>query len=151
MIYTNEPANVFYVVLSAHRGGLHPLDNASRHRRLVNSLRNAPGIYGVLETTDLSGCFREEGSKHVSEEQSMRVRCANKQQCLEVARLACNEYEQDCVLVYKSQTHTAGLLYAKGLDGYKAERLHGSFQQVDAPKGECYTVDEFGRTWEVVA
>lgn len=37
MIYTNEPANVFYVVLSAHRGGLHPLDNASRHRRLVNS------------------------------------------------------------------------------------------------------------------
>ncbi len=33
---------------------------------------------------------------------------------------------------------------------YKAERLNGSLQQVDAPKGECYSVDANGAIWEVV-
>lgn len=151
MIHTKEQANVFYVLVSAFRSNLHHLDNLSRHRRLVNSLRNAPMEYGSVESTDLTGCYHEAGMESPSEEQTIRVRCTTKAQVISVARLACNDYEQDCVLVYKSQTHTAGLVYAKGIDGYKAERLHGSFQRIPkgAPIQGCFTVDEFGRYWQV--
>lgn len=151
MIYTKEPANVFYVLVSAFRSNLHHLDNLSRHRRMVNSLRNNVIEYGSVESTDLVGKYHEEGMECASEEQTIRVRCASKQQAINVARLACNEYEQDCVLVYKSQTHTAGLVYAKGIDGYRAERLQGSFQLADTfdELTGAYTVDEFGRVWIV--
>ncbi|UNA05381.1 S-adenosyl-L-methionine hydrolase [Pantoea phage vB_PdeP_F5M1C] len=42
-------------------------------------------------------------------------------------------------------------MYAKGIDGYKAERLPGSFQEVPkgAPLKGCFTIDEFGRRWQV--
>ena len=43
------------------------------------------------------------------------------------------------------------LVYAQGIDGYKAERLPGSFQEVPkgAPLQGCFTIDEFGRRWQV--
>lgn len=151
MIFTKEPANVFYVLVSAFRSNLDDEVNMSRHRHMVSELRAAPGIYGELESTDLTGCYRESIALAPTEEKTMRVLCKNKEQALQVARLACNDYEQDCVLVYKSQTHTAGLVYAKGIDGYKAERLPGSFQEVprtETLKG-CFTIDEFGRRWQV--
>lgn len=151
MIFTKEPANVFYVLVSAFRSNLDDEVNMSRHRHMVSELRAAPGIYGELESTDLTGCYREAIASAPTEEKTMRVLCKNKEQALQVARLACNEYEQDCVLVYKSQTHTAGLVYAKGIDGYKAERLPDSFQEVPkgAPLQGCFTIDEFGRRWQV--
>ena len=150
MIYTNEPANVFYVLVSAFRSNLCDEVNMSRHRHMVNSLRNAPLEYGIVESTDLTGCYREAIASAPTEELTVRVRCANKAQAIAVARLACNEFEQDCVLVYKSQTHTAGLVYAQGIDGYKAERLPGSFQRIPkgAPIQGCFTVDEFGKYWQ---
>ena len=151
MIFTKEPVNVFYVLVSAFRSNLDDEVNMSRHRHMVSELRAAPGIYGELEYTDLTGCYRESIALAPTEEKTIRVLCKNKEQALQVARLACNEYEQDCVLVYKSQTHTAGLVYAKGIDGYKTERLPGSFQEgprTEALKG-CFTIDESGRRWQV--
>lgn len=151
MIFTKESANVFYVLVSAFRSNLDDEVNMSRHRHMVSELRAAPGIYGELESTDLTGCYRESIALAPTEEKTMRVLCKNKEQALQVARLACNEYEQDCVLVYKSQTHTAGLVYAQGIAGYTAERLPGSFQEVPkgAPLQGCFTIDEFGRRWQV--
>ena len=59
MIFTKEPANVFYVLVSAFRSNLDDEVNMSRHRHMVSELRAAPGIYGELESTDLTGCYRE--------------------------------------------------------------------------------------------
>lgn len=150
MIFTKEPANVFYVLVSAFRSNLDDAENMSRHRRMVSTLRAAEGLYGSIESTDLTGCYREEIASAPTEEKTVRVRCKDKEQALNVARLACNEWEQDCVLVYNSQTHTASLMYAQGTDGHKTERL-GSFQEVSkgAPLQGCYTIDEFGRRWQV--
>lgn len=53
-------------------------------------------------------------------------------------------------MIHKAQTHSAGLLFCKGLNGYKAQRLNGSFQQVDKVTGECYTMDAEGKYWEVI-
>lgn len=150
MIYTNEPANKFYVLVSAARANLSDMVNMARQLDLKALLQAEPEYYGVLECTGLTGCYREEGQAEASTERTYRVLCDNKAQAINVARLACNDFEQDCVMVYKSQTHTAGLLFCKGLDGYKATRLNGSFQQVDAPEGECYTMDAEGRIWEVI-
>lgn len=150
MIFTKEPANVFYVLVSAFRSNLDNEVNMGRHRHMVSTLRSAQGLYGSVESTDLTGCYREEIASAPTEEKTVRVRCKDKAQALRVARLACNEWEQDCVLVYNSQTHTASLMYAKGLDGYKTERL-GSFLEVPkgAPLQGCFTIDEFGRRWQV--
>lgn len=150
MIYTNEPANVLYVLVSAARANLSDIANMGRQLDLKALLQAEPEYYGVLECTGLTGCYREEGQEVATEERTYRVRCESKAQAINVARLACNDFEQDCVMVYKSQTHTAGLVFCKGLDGYKVTRLNGSFQQVDAPKGECFTKDAEGRFWEVV-
>lgn len=151
MIHTNEPANVYYVLVSAFRAGLHNLDNLSRHRRLLNSLRNNVLEYGVVESSDLCGCYREAGQEFASEEQTIRVRCTEKHQAVSVARLACNDYEQDCVLVYKSQTHSAALMFAKGLDGWRTEQI-GSLQKVheNIELNGNYTIDEFGIAWQVI-
>lgn len=150
MIYTNEPANKFYVLVSAARANLSDITNMGRQLDLKALLQAEPEYYGVLECTGLTGCYREEGQEVAATERTYRVLCDNKAQAINVARLACNDFEQDCVMVYKSQTHTAGLLFCKGLEGYKATRLNGSFQQVDEPKGECYTMDAEGRIWEVI-
>lgn len=150
MIYTNETANVFYVLVSAARSTLSDMLNMSRQVALRKDLQADPEFFGELECTGLTGCYREEGQEVASTERTYRVRCDNKAQAINVARLACNRYEQDCVMVYKSQTHSAGLLFCKGLDGYKAVRLNGSFQAVDKPTGENYTIDANGQHWEVV-
>ena len=70
MIYTNEPANVFYVLVSAFRSNLDDEVNMSRHRHMVNNLRNAPGLYGSVESTDLTGCYREAISSAPTEEKN---------------------------------------------------------------------------------
>lgn len=75
MIYTNEPANVFYVLVSAFRSNLCDEVNMSRHRHMVNSLRNAPLEYGSVESTDLTGCYREAIASAPTEELTVRVRC----------------------------------------------------------------------------
>lgn len=150
MIYTNEPANVFYVLVSAARANLSDMANMARQLDLKALLQAEPEYYGVLECTGLTGWYREQGQEVATQERTYRVRCENRAQAINVARLACNDFEQDCVLVYKSQTHTAGLMFCKGLDGYKTTRLNGSFQQVDKPTGENYTTDAEGRIWEVI-
>ncbi|WAK44898.1 hypothetical protein pEaSNUABM57_00016 [Erwinia phage pEa_SNUABM_57] len=150
MIYTNEPANVYYVLLSAFRSNRDHLDNLSAHHHLVSALRCNAVEFGHIESTDLTGCYHEAGMESPAEEQTIRVRCERKDQAISIARLACNGFEQDCVLVYKSQTHAAGLIFAKGMDGWRTERI-GSFQMAaqDAELTGNYTVDEFGRGWMV--
>ena len=151
MIFTREPANVFYVLVSAFRSNLDDEVNMSRHRHMVSELRAFPGLYGSVDSTDLTGCYREKIASAPTEEKTVRIRCKDKSQVLNVARLACNEWEQDCVMVYRSQTHTAALVYAKGIDWYKVEHLPGSLQGVSkgAPLQGCYTIDEFGRSWQL--
>lgn len=150
MIHTNEPANVFYVLVSAARAGLSDMANMARQLDLKALLQAEPEYYGVLECTGLTDWYREQGQEVATQERTYRVRCENRAQAINVARLACNDFEQDCVLVYKSQTHTAGLMFCKGLDGYRVTRLNGSLQQVDKPTGENYTTDAEGRIWEVI-
>lgn len=150
MIHTNEPANVFYVLVSAARANLSDMANMLRQLDLKERLQADTEYYGVLECTGLTGWYREHGQEAATQERTYRVRCKNRAQAINVARLACNDFEQDCVLVYKSQTHTAGLLFCKGLDGYKATSLNGSFQQVNKPIGENYTTDAEGHIWEVI-
>lgn len=150
MIYTKEPANVFYVLVSAARANLSDSINMGRQNDLKSMLLAEPEYYGVLECTGLTGCYKEAGQADASTERTYRVRCESKAQAINVARTACNTFQQDCVMVYKSQTHTAGLMFCKGLDGYKTTRLNGSFQQVETPQGECYTMDAEGNYWEVV-
>lgn len=149
MIYTKEPVNKFYVLVSAARAGFNDMINMHRQVNLKRDLQADPEFYGTLECTGLTGCYREEGQKEASTERTYRVLCDDKAQAINVARLACNGYDQDCVMIYKSQTHSAGLLFCKGLDGYKATRLNGSLQKVEKVSGECYTLDAEGNIWEV--
>lgn len=65
-------------------------------------------------------------------------------------------YSQDAVLVVNSQTHTAALWSIEDVGEYpqvyprlKEVSLGGTLQQVDAPKGECYSIID-GQYWEVV-
>lgn len=150
MIHTKEPVNTFYVLVSAARAGLNDMLNMQRQIDLKNLLQAEPEYYGKLECTGLTGCYREEGQEVATTERTYRVHCESKAQAINVARLACNDFDQDCVMIYKAQTHSAGLLFCKGLNGYKAQRLNGSFQQVDKVTGECYTMDAEGNYWEVI-
>lgn len=107
MIHTKEPANVFYVLVSAARAGLTEKRNIERHTCLKVELMSDPEYYGFVTDTDLIGHYKEEGQEGATKERTVRVRCENRAQAINVARLACNTFEQDCVMVYKSQTHTA--------------------------------------------
>lgn len=151
MIHTKEPANMFYVYVSAARANLSDIVNMGRQTRLKGELLADPEYYGTLECTGLTGCYREEGQEAVSTERTYRVLC-NRAQAINVARLACNQLEQDCVLAVRSQTHTASLVNCKGSNPieWTNTALEGTFQQVDKPTGECYTMDANGLIWEVI-
>lgn len=93
--------------------------------------------------------------KYATEERTLMIECTVKQ-AAELTWLACKTYSQDAVLVVNSQTHTAALWSIEDVGEYpqayptlKEVALGGTMQQVDAPKGECYSVIG-GKYWEVV-
>lgn len=144
MIYTKEPANVQYVLLSAFRSVYDPAVNLMLHKALISDIEAMGGC--VIESTALTGCYLEVGQSVPSTEKTIRVRCEQPWQVGNIVWLACQHYEQDCVLVYESQTHTASLQAPCEF------KQIGTFQK--APKDflstspECaYTIDEHGEVW----
>nr|DAH54119.1 MAG TPA: hypothetical protein [Caudoviricetes sp.] len=150
MIYTKEPANIFYMYVSAARADRPDVVNLARHNQLKRDIMNGLGMYGEIVQTGITGYFREAGQEVATEERTIKVACRTREECICLAQLVCRAYQQDCALVIKSQTHSAALMSCPEGLAYKAERLNGSLQQVDAPKGECYSVDANGAIWEVV-
>lgn len=150
MIYTNEPANVFYVFVSAARADRPDVVNLARHNNLKKDIKAGMGMYGEIVQTGLTGCYREEGQEVAQEERTIKVLCKTKEEAVCLAQLACRAYQQDCVLVIKSQTHSAALMSVPDGMAYKAQSLNGSLQVVEKASGECYTVDASGNIWEVI-
>ncbi|ATS93668.1 SAM-dependent methyltransferase [Pectobacterium phage DU_PP_II] len=140
MIHTKEPANVQYVLLSAFRSVYDPAVNLMLHKALVAQIMELAGC--VIESTALTGCYLEAGQQVPSTEKTIRVRCEERWAVGELVWLACHKYEQDCVLVYESQTHTASLQAI-------CEFTHlGTFQKApDGTPAGAYTIDENGEIW----
>lgn len=151
MIHTKEPANKYHVYVSAFRSNEPRSVNVKNHMELIVTMLSDGDTYGQVLETMLEGYYRESGSQRVTMERTAKVLCDTKEQVINIAKLATCKYHQECVLVVKTQTHTAGLVsWSVSTSKYKAERLHGSLQVVSKPKGENYTVDTDGNFWEVV-
>lgn len=148
MIYTNEQANKFFVLISAARATLSAEDNKKRHFALFTELNQARSKYGAIDG-QVIGCYREAGQEVAQEENTIRVLCDTYQQVIECCKLS-GIYDQDCIMVYRSQTHTAFLMAVDGLIGQYLTQLNGSFQEVAQPTGENYTRTITGRYWEVI-
>lgn len=157
MIYTNEPANQFYVYLTAYRATNGHTVNEAFTKSMTAEIRKYPGMYGLIESIGHTGCFREAGQEVATEERTIVVRALNARQVANLTDLACHKWEQDAVLVVNSQTHTATLAsivqdgeYPNQYPRLHEEPLEGTFQMVDKPTGECYTLDDGGYVWEVI-
>lgn len=157
MIYTNEPVNQFYVYLTAYRAVETKEVNEKMLKGMIAEIRKYPGLYGVIESTNHTGCFREAGQEVASTERTICVRARDAVEAAQLTDLACLSYDQDAVLVVNSQTHTAALWSVEQVGEYplqypqlKETPLNGTFQMVDAPSGECYTLDDGGYCWEVI-
>lgn len=144
MIHTKGPANVQYVLLSAYRASNTPLVNFTNHQALIATIEGLCGC--TIESTSLMRCCLEEGQQEPSTKETIRVRCDKPWQLANVVWLACQSYEQDCVLVYESQTHTASLQAPCEF------KQIGTFQKAPkdylkvSPAGS-YTIDEHGEVW----
>ncbi|URX37675.1 hypothetical protein FNPHOIGM_00038 [Dickeya phage DchS19] len=109
MIHTKQPANQFYVFLTAYRSHECTEVNEIHTRGLAAEIRKYPGMYGVIEHGDVQGCFKEAGSDVATTERTLKVRARNQCELEHLTYLACKVYNQDAVLVVSSQTHTAAL------------------------------------------
>lgn len=154
MIYTNEPANQFYVYLTAYRG-IEPLEvNEKMLKGMIAEIRKYPGLYGVIEDESVVGCFHEAGQPVATRERTLKVRARNEVEADNLAFLACDHYDQDAILEVASQTHTATLV------SYKREGVHGiinrsretigTLEAVTKPAGPHYSQDSNGQYWEVL-
>ncbi|MDU2073334.1 MAG: hypothetical protein E7E98_12740, partial [Cutibacterium avidum] len=141
-------ANKFYVLISAARANLSHEENKKRHFALFTELNQARSKYGAIDG-QVIGCYREEGQEVAQEENTIRVLCDTYGQVMQCCKLA-GIYDQDCIMVYRSQTHTASLMFPGGMIGLSSQPLNGSFQEVDKPTGENYTRTVTGRYWEVI-
>jgi len=157
MIYTNEPANVFYVFLTAYRAVETKDVNEMHLKALTATIRKFTGMYGNIESTDIQGCFREAGQDVASIERTLKVRCTSMKQVAELTWQACHLYDQDAVLIVNSQTHTASLGHIEQRGEYPMHypefvqgESFGTLQAVSKASGECYSVDASGQVWEVL-
>lgn len=157
MIHTNEPANVFYVFLTAYRAVETPEVNEKFTRGMTRRIRTFAGLHGNVESTEIQGCFREAGQDVASIERTIKVRCTNMKQVAELTYLACVDYNQDAVLIVNSQTHTASLGHIEQRGEYPMNypefvqgESFGTLQAVSEASGECYSVDASGQVWEVL-
>ncbi len=119
MIHTKQPANQFYVFLTAYRSTNTEAVNEKLLKGMIAEIRKYPGSYGVIEDINVAGCFQEAGATHPTIERTLKVRARNEIEADNLAFLACDRYDQDAVLEVASQTHTATLV------SYKREGVHG--------------------------
>lgn len=155
MIFTKEPANKVFVFVTAYRGHESQEVNEKMLKGLIKTIRTYPGAYGNIRDEHVQGCFKEAGMPAATQERTLKVECTEKQ-AAELTWLACKTYSQDAVLIVNSQTHTAALWSIEDVGEYpqvyprlKEVSLGGTLQQVDEPKGECYSIID-GHYWEVV-
>lgn len=154
MIHTKEPANQFYVYLTAYRALNGDAVNEKLLKGMISEIRKYPGLYGVIENEMVAGCFREHGQDVATTERTLKVRARNETEADNLAFLACDRYDQDAVLEVASQTHTATLV------SYKREGVHGTINRsrevigvytaVEQATGECYSVEGGAQVWEVL-
>lgn len=57
MIHTKQPANQFYVFLTAYRSYESTEVNEIHTRSIAQHIRKYPGALGVVENTDVQGCM----------------------------------------------------------------------------------------------
>lgn len=150
MIYTKDNANMFFVYLTAYRSHETKEVNELFTEGMAKHIARHSAHYGVLVLEDIEGCYRETGSNAVSIERTLMVRCTSESQVAELADLACYRYDQDSILVVRSQTRTSELWSVKDGVTLTKTRLDGQFQKVDKPTGECYSKDGTGQYWEVI-
>ncbi|APU03029.1 S-adenosyl-L-methionine hydrolase [Pectobacterium phage PP47] len=146
MIHTKERANQFTVFVSACRAD--KADQAfTRTNELRAWLKEYPAHVGVC-VEEVTGVYREAGAHQATYEHTFKVECEDIMQVQRVCRYATFVFEQDCILVVNSQTHTAFLM---SLDdaGFKTMPLSGVMQPVDCFYGEAGTIDSKGQLWEV--
>ncbi|QOC57707.1 putative S-adenosyl-L-methionine hydrolase [Erwinia phage pEp_SNUABM_10] len=155
MIHTNEPANQFFVYLSAYRSYESQEVNEKMTKGLISEVRKYPGMYGVIVREDVQGCFKEAGAEHASIERTIVVRCRSEYERDHLTYLACRVYNQDCVLVVNSQTHTASFANIEMVGEYPLSHPEvramqaGTFVQQDTGS-EYYSMID-GVRWEVQA
>lgn len=154
MIHTKQPANQFFVYLTAYRAGRSEAVNEKFLKGMVAEIRKYPGIYGVIEDELVAGCFKEAGQDVATTERTIKVRARNEVEADNLAFLACDRYEQDAVLEVASQTHTATLVSYKreGVHGVinRSRTVIGTYTAVDAATGENYSVERGAQVWEVL-
>lgn len=154
MIHTKEPANQFYVYLTAYRATYSDALNEKLLKGMIAEIRKYPGIYGVIEQEMVAGCFREAGQEEASIERTLKVRARNEIEADNLAFLACDRYDQDAVLEVASQTHTATLVSYKreGVHGTitRSREVIGTYTAVEQATGECYSVESGAQVWEVL-
>lgn len=153
MIHTKQPANQFYVYLTAFRSS-EPLEvNQKMLKGMAISIRKFPGLYGVLEHCNIQGCYQEAGTDAPSIEQTLRVRCRDMVEVENLMYQACETYSQDAVLVVNSQTHTASLMSLEWSGDYPyrfpqvRSEVIGTFTQQDTGSAHYSIID--GVRWEV--
>lgn len=153
MIHTKQPANQFYVFLTAYRSHECTEVNEIHTRGMASEIRKYPGQYGIIEDADVQGCFKEEGAEVATNERTLKVRARNEYEMANLVYLACKIYDQDAALVVNSQTHTASLGTVEWVGRYpmqypqlKLDEI-GTFTKQDTGS-EHYSIIN-GERWEV--
>lgn len=153
MIHTKQPANQFYVFLTAYRSYESTEVNEIHTRSIAQHIRKYPGALGIVENTDVQGCYKEAGAESASIERTLKVRARNHYEMSNLVYLACKNYDQDAVLVVNSQTHTAALGTIEMCGEYPMQyprlklEVIGTFTKQDTGS-EHYSIIN-GERWEV--
>lgn len=153
MIHTKQPANQFYVFLTAYRSHECTEVNEIHTRRMASEIRKYPGMYGVIENDNVQGCFKEAGAESATNERTLKVRARNLNELEHLVYLACKICNQDAVLVVTSQTHTAALgtieMIGEYPQAYPQMKLDviGTFTKQDTGSEHYSIID--GERWEV--
>lgn len=155
MIHTKQPANQFYVFLSAYRSHESQEVNEKMTKGLIAEVRKFPGTYGVIEHENVQGCFKEAGAESASIERTIKVRARNIAEVEALTYLACKVHNQDAVLIVNSQTHTTSLGLIEERGEYPltypvlAQQALGVFTKQDTASEHYSIID--GERWEVAA
>lgn len=153
MIYTKEPANTYYVYLTAYRSCYTPSLNEVLVDGMAERIRGLRKLYGKILDEGVVGCYTEAGNTEATVERTLQVHCTGWNQVMMLAELAHVRYDQDSILAVASQTHTASLISVRSIGEYpqECETLDivplGVFTQQDTG-AENYSIID-GQRWEV--
>lgn len=140
---------MYTVFLTAYRSYEPKAVNEKMTMGMHATIDAHPSVYGKVTAHDVVGCYREAGTESASTERTLRVECTEAIQCEDLMYLAM-QHHQDSILVVNNADMTAALWSLAQVGAYiRRTPLEGTFKQVAAPKGECYSIIN-GEFWEVV-